>query len=59
MNLFYFLLEFEYFVGFEFRLGNYDKNKYFLPLVFSIVTSHLKIDIQVPRINHLRMDLIL
>ena len=59
MNLFYFLLEFEYFVGFEFRLGNYDKNKYFLLLVFSIVTSHLKIDIQVPRINHVRMDLIL
>ena len=45
MNVFYFLLEFEYFVGFEFRLGNYDKNKYFLLLDFSIVPSHLKIDI--------------
>ena len=45
MNLFYFLLESEYFVGFEFRLGNYDKNKYFLLLVFSLVTSDLKIDI--------------
>ena len=50
-------------VGFEFRFGNCKKNKYFLLLVYRIVTSLLKIDIlerqQVPRISHMRRSLAL